>query len=41
MLWLFAEFESVLNESAKAHAQAAEQREVDRVAMSEAISAIC
>jgi hypothetical protein len=37
----FAEFESALNESAKALAQAAEQREVDRVAMSEAISAFC
>jgi hypothetical protein len=38
---LFAEFESALNESAKALAQAAEQREADRVAMSEAISAFC
>ena len=39
--WLFAEFESALNESAKALAQAAEQKEADRVAMSEAISAFC
>jgi hypothetical protein len=38
---LFAEFESALNESAKALVQVAEQREVDRVAMSEAISAFC
>jgi hypothetical protein len=38
-VWLFAEFESALNESAKALAQAAEQKEADRVAMSEAISA--
>jgi hypothetical protein len=41
LLWLFAEFESALNESAKALAQAAEQKEVDRVAMSETISAFC
>jgi hypothetical protein len=40
-VWLFAEFESALNESAKALAQAAEQKEADRVAMSEAISAFC
>jgi multidrug efflux pump subunit AcrA (membrane-fusion protein) len=40
-IWLFAEFESALNESAKALAQAAEQKEADRVAMSEAISAFC
>jgi hypothetical protein len=38
-VWLFAEFVSALNESAKALAQAAEQKEADRVAMSEAISA--
>jgi hypothetical protein len=38
---LFAELESALNESAKALAQAAEQREADHVAMSEAISAFC
>jgi hypothetical protein len=38
---LFAELESVLNESAKALAQAAEQKEADRVAMSEAVSAFC
>jgi hypothetical protein len=36
-VWLFAEFESALNESATALAQAAEQKEADRVAMSEAI----
>ena len=41
MLWLFAELESALNESAKALAQAAEQKEADHVAMSEAISAFC
>jgi hypothetical protein len=40
-VWLFAEFKSALNESAKALAQAAEQKEADRVAMSEAISAFC
>jgi hypothetical protein len=40
-VWLFAEFESALNESAKALAQAAEQKEADRVAMSEAISTFC
>jgi hypothetical protein len=36
---LFAELESALDESTKALAQAAEQKEVDRAAMSEAISA--
>jgi hypothetical protein len=36
-----AEFETALNESVKALAQAAEQKEVDHVAMSEAISAFC
>jgi hypothetical protein len=41
MLWLFAELESALDESTKALAQAAEQREADHVAMSEAISAFC
>lgn len=35
------EFETALNESVKALAQAAEQKEADRVAMSEAISAFC
>jgi hypothetical protein len=40
-VWLFAEFESALNESAKALAQVAEQKEADRVAMSKAISAFC
>jgi hypothetical protein len=38
---LSAEFEMALNESVKALAQAAEQKEADRVAMSEAISAFC
>jgi hypothetical protein len=38
---LSVEFETVLNGSIKALAQAAEQKEVDRVAMSEAISAFC
>jgi hypothetical protein len=41
---LSAGFETALNESVKnckALAQAAEQKEVDRVAMSEAISAFC
>ena len=38
-VWLSAEFETALNESVKALAQAAEQKEADRVAMSEAISA--
>jgi hypothetical protein len=41
LLWLSAELESALDESAKALAQAAEQKEADRVAMSEAISAFC
>jgi hypothetical protein len=36
--WLFAELESALDESAKALAGAAEQREADLTAMSEAIS---
>jgi hypothetical protein len=40
-VWLFAEFETALNESVKALAQAVEQKEADRVAMSEAISAFC
>jgi hypothetical protein len=40
-VWLFAEFETALNESVKALAQAAKQKEADRVAMSEAISAFC
>jgi hypothetical protein len=38
---LSAEFETALNESVKALDQAAEQKEVDRVAMSEAISDFC
>jgi hypothetical protein len=38
---LSAEFETALNESVKALAQAAEQKEADRVAMFEAISAFC
>jgi hypothetical protein len=38
---LSAKFEMTLNESVKALAQAAEQKEADRVAMSEAISAFC
>jgi hypothetical protein len=38
---LSAEFKTALNESVKALAQAAEQKEVGRVAMSEAISAFC
>jgi hypothetical protein len=38
---MFAELESTLDESAKALAQAAEQKEADHVAMSEAISAFC
>jgi hypothetical protein len=41
LFWLFAELESALDESAKALAQAAEQKEADRVAMSKAISAFC
>jgi hypothetical protein len=40
-LWLFSELESALDESTKALAQAAEQREADHVAMSEAVSAFC
>jgi hypothetical protein len=40
-IWLSAEFETALNESVKALAQAAEQKEANRVAMSEAISAFC
>jgi hypothetical protein len=38
---LSAEFETALNKSVKALAQAAEQKEADRVAMSKAISAFC
>jgi hypothetical protein len=38
---LSAEFETALNESVKALAQAAEHKEADRMAMSEAISAFC
>jgi hypothetical protein len=38
---LSVEFEMALNESVKALAQAAEQKEVDRAAMSEAISDFC
>jgi hypothetical protein len=38
---LSAEFETALNESVKALAQAVEQKEADRVAMSEAISDFC
>jgi hypothetical protein len=44
IVWLPAGFETALNESVKnckALAQAAEQKEADRVAMSEAISAFC
>jgi multidrug efflux pump subunit AcrA (membrane-fusion protein) len=40
-VWLSAEFETALNESVKALAQAAEQKEADRVAMSETISDFC
>jgi hypothetical protein len=40
-IWLFAEFETALSESVKALAQAAEQKEADHVAMSEAISGFC
>jgi hypothetical protein len=36
--WLFADLESALDESAKALAGAAEQREADHAAMSEAVS---
>jgi hypothetical protein len=38
---LSAEFETALNESVKALAQAAKQKEADHVAMSEAISDFC
>jgi hypothetical protein len=38
-VWLSAEFETALNESVKALVQAAEQKEANRVAMFEAISA--
>jgi hypothetical protein len=41
LLWLFAELESALDETTKELAQAAEQREADHAAMSEAISAFC
>jgi hypothetical protein len=41
LLWLFAELESALDESTKALAQVAEQREADHTAMSEAILAFC
>jgi hypothetical protein len=37
-VWLFAKFDTALGESVKALAHAAEQKEADRVAMSEAIS---
>jgi hypothetical protein len=40
-LCLFAELESALDESAKALAGAAEQREADHAAMSEAVSDFC
>jgi hypothetical protein len=40
-VWLSAGFETALNESIKALAQAYEQKEADRVAMSKAISAFC
>jgi hypothetical protein len=39
--WLFAELESALDESAKALAGVAEQREADHAAMSEAVSDFC
>jgi hypothetical protein len=38
---VFAELESALDKSTRALAQAAEQREADHAAMSEAISAFC
>jgi hypothetical protein len=38
---MFAELESALDKSAKALAQAAEQREADHAAKSEAILAFC
>jgi hypothetical protein len=41
MFWLFAELESALDESAKALAGAAEQREADHAAMFEAVSDFC
>jgi chromosome segregation ATPase len=41
LIRLSVEFETALNESVKALAQVAEQKEVDRVAMSEAISDFC
>jgi hypothetical protein len=41
VLWLFAELESALDESTRALAQEAEQREADHAAMSEAISDFC
>jgi hypothetical protein len=41
VLWLFAELESALDKSTKALARAAEQREADHAAMSDAISAFC
>jgi hypothetical protein len=40
-VWLSVEFETALNEFVKALAQAAEQKEAGRVAMSEAILAFC
>jgi hypothetical protein len=40
-VWLSTEFEMALNESVKALAQAAEQKEANRMAMFEAISAFC
>jgi hypothetical protein len=39
--WLFTELESALDESARALAGAAEQREADHAAMSEAVSDFC
>jgi hypothetical protein len=41
VLWLFIELESALDESTRALAQAAEQREADHAAMSEAILDFC
>jgi hypothetical protein len=41
LIRLSVEFETALNESVKALAQAAKQKEADRVAMSEAISDFC
>jgi hypothetical protein len=40
-VWLFAKFKTALNESIKALAQVAEQKEADRMAMSKAISVFC